>query len=289
MDHAYRRGELLRHLSFRAKIDAISFRAAEEPVVTKTHFTRPVYGVFGLHDPVRYQLAHPELRDRPLVRAEIAVDIGPDRATMPRVAADGELWAMLMRQTFLFMAENLYPWEGPGVGAGPARAYDGRRTIFLDMNRPTPASTVYFGHDGDPAMVTLYHKVTDGRTRLRRLDERVRVELVLEEAGCHLLGLRVVGDLLSFPYRPALAPYFNAIRPRARARLFKKAPPALRKLLIARVGPEWMQAVGDRYSAGGGVHALLGVNAADTGKNARYQALNREMRKALANVLRIRS
>jgi hypothetical protein len=288
MDTHYRRGDLLRHLSFRAKIDAISFRAAEEPVVSKTHFKGPVFGVFGLHDPVRRQLEDPALRDLRLVRAEIAVDVGPDRATTPKVAADPELWEILMRQSFLFMSENLYPWAGPGIGPGPARAFDGRKTVFLDLNRPTPGSTIYFGHDGDPAMVTLYHKVTDGRTRVARLDERVRVELVLEEAGCRMHGLHVVGDLLSFPYRSALAPYFQTLRPRVRARLFKGAPSAMRKWLMARVGGEWVQAVGDRYAAGGGVHALLGVNAADTGKNARYQELNREMRKALANIVRIR-
>lgn len=290
MEHTYRRGELLRHLSFRAKIDAIAFRAPKEPLISKTRFFGPVYGAFGLQDPVRYQLEDAALRDCPIARLEVAVDIGPSRATMPKVAPDAGLWSVFMRQTFLLMSENLFPWGGPGIGSGPARAFDGatRKTSFLDRNRPTPTSTVYFGHDGQPAMLSLYHKVTDQGQRLPRLRERVRVELVLSEDGCRLLGLNRVGDLLEFSYRTTLAPYFRAIRPRVRSRLFASAAPPMRKLLLDRVGRQWTDAVHERYWAGGGSHSLFAVTAADTSKNASYEALNREMRRALSNILRTR-
>jgi hypothetical protein len=283
MDHAYRRGELLRHIVFTSKIDNINFTAAKAPDLPKRHFGH-AHGALGfaLHDPVREELR--ALAHAPLVRLEVAIDARPRKAVLPKLRADHGLWDAFMNQTYVLLAENLYPWRGAGIPAGDVWSFskDGG-SHPRSWSRPTSRDSLYFGHRGDPAQLKLYWKVRDQDQPLEREQQSVRVELTLNGEGCRLTALERVGQLLEFGFRDRLQPYFHTIRPRLIPGLFRRAPGRLGEHLRERALRDLHETV-----QGAGAHALQEHAWATKNKVASFEALNRKMRSALDDIIRVR-
>lgn len=281
MHDTYRRGELLRHLEFRSKIDAINFRAAKAPSLPKRHFSR-AFGDrgFPLHDPDRRELA--VIAAAPLVRLEVAIDAAPNARARGKLHGDPELSTIFMGQTFILLQENLFPWAGAGIPTDNDPWSFGADTgdRMRRWTKPTPRESFYFGRHQHSAQVKVYWKTRDQGATLPQERQSVRVELTLDEGGCRNAGLTKVGDLLDYGFRRKLRPYFHAIRPMLRPDLFRRAPGALGDLLWDRAKREL-----DRLVRDVGGHALRDHAWAYTGKNSAYAALNRRLGDALKDVI----
>ncbi len=280
MHHAYRRGELLRHLKFRSKVDAINFLAASAPDLSKRQFKR-AFGArgFPLHDPRRAELE--AIAPAPLMRLEVAVDAIPSNRVRPKLEASPELWRMFMRQTYALLTENLFPWAGPGIPVDwDPWSYGERGDRLRTYTRPEAGETFYFGREEHPAQLKIYWKVRDQGTALPLRKQTIRIELRLNEKGCRAAGLNNVGDLLDYKFRSRLRPYFHAVRPVVRPGLFRRAPAPMRALLRDRADRELQTLVREV-----GAHALRSHAWAYTGKGAAYGELNRRLGDALKNVV----
>lgn len=186
------------------------------------------YRKLSVHDPspadvacITLHFANPRLAE-----LEVAVDIEP-RSVNP-TARSAVIEALMVDQ----VAKGLAPAVVHKDLAFHFRgAFEGTRAQFRlrPFNRRLPSAQAQqlHGRRHDALQVKSYPKKVDQGRELPLSSHVARVEVRLSGDGLHQHGLVKVADLIGFPYRKALMPYFRHVRTARRPRTQGRDPSML--------------------------------------------------------------
>lgn len=271
----------LQELCFSAKIDFLSFSSTAEvslpAIVGRVHRPSSPPGAFTIHDAQPQDvlaLASIAEIDR-ITTLEVAVDIRP----CP-YGKSAKSWMPVLRAlAHDYVPRHLEPSYAPYINT-QYRAYDlGEKRGPFNRKSVPPGATLCYGHKSHPVRVKSYLKLEDNKQPLPSHQYSVRVEVTLEQPVLDKVALVKPIDLLTFPLRRSLSPYFTFMSGVRR----KAAGP---KDISAIVNPKVLAARDQEVWDGHGVGGFLPGGMGDVGKVRfiRHQDLNNRVGQALGRL-----